>query len=428
MKRSFIHALMHVVDQKTKIQGFVETIRDQKAILFLMIKDHTGLVQVVCDKSKLPDLTVTIGSAVTVTGTVLKVPQVKTGGIEIQAETIVIESLAETPLPISTESALDKKLDWRALSLRTTEGQLLFQVQTTLEKAMRDFWEKQGFIEIHSPKLMGTASESGAELFELRYFDTKAYLAQSPQFYKQMAMAAGFERIFEIGPVFRAERSMTTRHATEYTSIDMEVSWIDSHEDIMQLEEAWLHEALKVVHEKHGEAIKAVFGVDIVVPSLPFPRITLEEARLVLAEKGHIIAHKADLDPAGERLLSQYIRETYGHEFVFVKDYPASVRAFYHMRHETDPTLTQSFDLLWKGLEITTGAKREHRLDILKQQAIEKGMSLEPLKDYLSFFQYGCPPHGGCGVGLERLLMVMLERESIRDVTYLYRGPHRLTP
>lgn len=429
MKRSFIKALPDAVGQKVKIQGFVETIRDQKNILFVMLRDRTGIVQVVCNKTRLLSLKdITLESAVTVTGSVTFAPQVKTGGIEIQCEEFVIESRAETPLPIAADSSLDKKMDWRAVSLRVPENLLLFEVQTTMEQAMRDYWQRHGFIEIHSPKLMGTASESGAELFKLKYFDTTAYLAQSPQFYKQMAMAAGFERIFEVGPVFRAELSFTSRHATEYTSVDMEVAWIDSHDDIMRLEETWLHHVIASVKEKHGVSIKQHFGVDVIVPSLPFPHITLDEARTVLAQRGHVIAHKADLDPAGERLLSQHIREKFGHEFVFVTDYPADVRAFYHMRHEHDPSLTQSFDLLWKGLEVTTGAKREHRLDRLMKQALEKGLSPEPLQYYFDFFRYGCPPHGGCGVALERLLMVMLERDNIREVTYLYRGPNRLTP
>ncbi len=298
-----------------------------------------------------------------------------------------------------------------------------------MEHAMRSFWIKHGFLEIHSPKLMGTASESGAELFSLPYFNDKtAYLAQSPQFYKQMAMAAGFDRIFEIGPVFRANPSMTSRHDTEFTSVDMEFSWIESHEDVMKMEEDWLAYVLTVVAEKHGDAIRETFGLELFVPTTPFPRITLDEGRSVLAEQGHVISHKADLDPQGERMLSAYIKERYGHEFVFVTDYPAEVRAFYHMRNPDAPDLTMSFDLLWKGLEITTGAQREHRYEKLKEQATDRGLAHGPLENYFNFFKYGCPPHGGCGVGLTRLLMVMLGRANVREVTYLYRGINRLTP
>jgi nondiscriminating aspartyl-tRNA synthetase len=430
MKRSSICALPTAVGEMVTIKGFVTAIRDQKHVAFIMVRDRTGAAQVVCEKtSGLPLDDLTPESAVTVTGKIVAAPQVKVaGGVEIQCNELIIETKAETPLPIASDSASDKQLDWRFLGLRDPKARLIFEVQTTMMDAMRGYWQSHDFIEIHSPKLMGTASESGAEVFKVKYFDTQAYLAQSPQFYKQMAMAAGFERVFEVGPVFRAEPSFTTRHATEYISIDMEVAWVESHEEIMQIEEAWLQQAIQSVKDTHGEAIKDQFGIDVIVPSLPFPRITLEEARTILAERGHVIAHKADLDPAGERLLSQYIKETIGHEFVFVTDYPAEVRAFYHKRQSHDLSLTQSFDLLWKGLEITTGAMREQRVEKLMQQAQEKGMSLEPLQSYFDFFRYGCPPHGGCGVGMERLLMVMLGLESIREAMYLFRGPNRLTP
>lgn len=427
MKRIFARAVPHAVGETVRLQGFVHTIRDQKHVVFIMLRDPTGLVQIVCEKGKgLPLEQLTPESTVTVTGLVLSVPQVKAGGVEVQCTELIVESRAETPLPIAADSGSDKKLDWRFLSLREPKARLVFEVQTTMTQAMHSYWKEHGFTELHSPKLMGTASESGAEVFKVGYFDTTAYLAQSPQFYKQMAMSAGIEKMFEIGPVFRAEPSFTTRHATEYISIDMELAWIDSVDEIMQLEEAWLQSVIQAVKTEHGTDIKEHFGIEVVVPSLPFPRLTLDEARTILAEKGHVIPHKADLDPAGERLLSQHIRETTGHEFVFVTDYPAEVRAFYHRRHPDGKT--QSFDLLWKGLEVTTGAVREHRLDILMQQAAEKGLSVEPLQHYFDFFRFGCPPHGGCGVGYERLLMTMLETESIRDVTYLYRGPNRLSP
>lgn len=429
MKRSFARALPHAVGETVRVCGFVDTIRDQKHVTFIILRDRTGLAQVVCEKDKgLPLSQLTPESAITVSGTVIAAPHVKRGGVEIQCQELVIESQAETPLPIASDSGPDKKLDWRFLDLRDRRQRLIFEIQTTLTDAMRDYWSREGFTEIHSPKLMGTASESGAEVFKVKYFDTDAYLAQSPQFYKQMAMAAGFERIFEIGPVFRAEPSFTSRHATEYISIDMEIAWIDGIDDIMCIEEEWLAHAITAVKDKHGQEIAEHFGLDLVVPATPFPRITLEAARMILAEKGHVIAHKTDLDPAGERLLYQHIKDTTGHDFVFVTDYPAGVRAFYHKRREDDPSISQSFDLLYKGVEITTGAMREHRHVQLIKQATDKGMSLEPLQSYTDFFRYGCPPHGGCGVGLERVLMLLLGLDNIRETMYLYRGPHRLMP
>lgn len=435
-QRTLIRDLHGCVGKTVSVMGFVDTIRDQKRMQFVVLRDHTGKAQMV--HTKLGDAedgnakaigSLTLESAVIVTGTVVEAPNVKLGGIELQVESIEVCSVADSPLPISADSSLDKQMDWRQLSLRQPDNLLIFQIQTTMEHAMRSFWSDHGFIEVHSPKLMGTASESGAELFSLPYFnDWTAYLAQSPQFYKQMAMAAGFDRIFEIGPVFRANPSMTSRHDTEFTSVDMEFSWIESHEDVMQMEEKWLAYVLAVVAEKHGDAIKEAFGLELVVPTTPFPRIALADARAILAQQGHVISHKEDLDPPGERMLSAYIKERYGHEFVFVTDYPAEVRAFYHMRHLDAPDLTMSFDLLWKGLEITTGAQREHRYEKLKEQATDRGFAHGPLENYFNFFKYGCPPHGGCGVGLTRLLMIMLGRANVREVTFLYRGMNRLTP
>jgi aspartyl-tRNA synthetase len=337
--------------------------------------------------------------------------------------------VAASPLPINSDSALDLQLDWRALSIRRPENTLIFQVQTTLEKAMRDFWANNDFTEIHSPKLTGAATESGAELFQLEYFGQKASLAQSPQFYKQLAMAAGLDKVFEIGPVFRANPSFTSRHDTEFTSIDVEMSWIESHEDVMSLEEELLSYAITRVAKVHGAEIKAMFGVDVIVPTIPFPRISMAEARKIAADRGHApIATNDDLDPAAERIVADYVKDLFHHEFVFVTDYPIEVRPFYHRRHADNPGLTKSFDLLWRGLEITTGAQREHRPEILMQQAREKGIALESIKHYIDFFRYGCPPHGGFGLGLTRLLMIILNRQNVREVTFVYRGPNRLTP
>jgi aspartyl-tRNA synthetase len=306
----------------------------------------------------------------------------------------------------------------------------MFKVATLAEMAMREYWVQNRFIEIHTPKLMGTPSESGAELFELPYFETKAYLAQSPQFYKQMAMAAGFERVFEVGPAFRADPSFTSRHMTEFTSVDMEMSWIDSHEDLMAFMENWLVYVFTRVRDTLGPEIQAAFGVDVTPPALPFPRVSMAEALRVLKGLGYTPPpeKKGDIDPAGERLLGQYVKEQYGHDFVFLTDWPVSVRPFYHMRHPDDPTLTRSFDLIAHGLEITTGAQREHRYEQLSQQALEKGLGLGPIAFYLDFFRYGCPPHGGFGFGMARFLMVLLGIQNIRETVFLFRGPTRLNP
>jgi aspartyl-tRNA synthetase len=245
-----------------------------------------------------------------------------------------------------------------------------------------------------------------------------------------MAIAAGFGKVFEIGPVFRANPSFTSRHDTEFTSVDVELSWIASHEDVIAFEEMWLAHVLGAVKDAHGEAIEATFETELLVPSVPFPRVTLEEAKELLREAGHdsVPGPEHDLDPPSERALSALIKQKHGHEFVFVTDYPTSVRPFYHMRYEDRPTVTKSFDLLWKGIELTTGAQREHRYEQLLVQARDKGVDPGPIQYYLDFFRFGAPPHGGFGFGLTRLLMQLLNQENVREVTFLYRGPNRLEP
>lgn len=427
MAGEIIREVGHVV----AVKGFVEAVRVHKSVQFVIIRGSTGKVQVTHLKSKSELLAqlieqLTPESAVIVTGKVIKAPQVKLGGIEITPTAIEVANFAE-PLPIQAGASLEVRMDHRQVSLRSPESQLILQVQTTLERAMRQFWAERGFVEIHSPKLLSTASESGAELFSLPYFGRTAYLAQSPQFYKQLAIAGGFEGVFEIGPVFRANPSHTSRHDTEFTSVDTEFAWVESHGTVMKFEEQFLAFILGVVAERHGTELEAIFGTTLEAPTTPFPRITLSEARKWLARLGHEITEKADLDPEGERLLYRLIAEKYGHEFVFVTDYPAEVRAFYHMRHP-DTSVTKSFDLLWKGLEVTTGAQREHRYEQLVKQAKEKGYTLAPLEDYFNFFRYGCPPHGGFGIGLTRLLMCITGLSNVREATFLYRGINRLTP
>ena len=441
MERTLIRDTKEKIGEVVTLKGFVQTVRNQKAVQFIILRDHTGLIQVVAERSEENKFfnelieTLTRESAIAVSGVIVSNPGVKLGQIELQLQSLLVDSLAEANLPIDifgkTETEVDKRLDWRFLDLRQPENQLIFRIQTTVEMAMREFWIANRFVEIHTPKIMGSPSEGGAELFTLEYFGQTASLAQSPQFYKQMAMAAGMDRVFEIGPVFRADPSFTPRHSTEFTSVDMEMAWIESHYDIMEFEEAWLQHILGSVREKHGPEIAESFGVEVVVPSLPFPKLTMEEAQKILRDKGYAPpsdTKSGDLDPQGERLLCEYAKEKYNHEFIFVTDYPIEVRPFYHMRKEDQPSETRSFDLLWKWMEITTGAQREHRYDILVRQAAEKGVDLGSIQFYLDFFKYGCPPHGGFGFGLARLLAAMLNQKSIRDVVFLHRGPTRLIP
>ena len=427
MERTYIANLP--ADQVSRASGFVDTIRQMKWGAFVVLRDTTGKIQVTVDKATIPEIaTVTPHSVLSVVGTVKENPSVRLGGREMMAESITIEALAEA-LPIQNDSEIEARMDYRWIDLRREENQLMIKVQTTLVSALREFLLEKKFVEIHTPKLIGAASESGSDVFEVKYFDTNAYLAQSPQFYKQMAMAAGLERIFETGPVFRAEKSYTNKHATEFSGFDLEFSYIDSMYDVMKMEEELLTYALAKVKEAHGDEIVRLYGEEyaVNVPTTPFPVIKLKDLYKELEERyGYSVPESmhGDLTTDAERLCARFAKEKYDHEFLFVIDYDAKERAFYHMRDENG--VPQGYDLIWRGVEITTGAQREHRYEVLKAQAEEKGLA-QDVEFYLRFFRYGCPPHGGFGLGIDRLTMLFLGL-SIKEVQFLFRGPNRLTP
>lgn len=414
-----------------RISGFVENLRNKRTMAFLVIRDISGKLQVTLEKEKNPELAalvdqLTIHSVVSVEGPVVANEYVKMGGMEMLPEKLEIESIADA-LPIKDDSEIDSRMDYRWIDLRREGNQLMLKMQTVLTGAMREFLLDRHFVEIHTPKLIAAASESGSEVFEVKYFDTKAYLAQSPQFYKQMAMAAGLDRIFETGPVFRAEKSYTNKHATEFTGFDLEFSYVYSVEEVMHMEEELLTYAFGKVAEACGEDIKRLFGKEVIVPTMPFPRIKLKDLYDELeARYGYTVSDdaKGDLTTDAEHLCAKFSMEKYGSEFLFVTDYDAKERAFYHMRDERG--VPMGYDLIWRGCEITTGAVREHRYEVLKKQADEKGLAKD-VEFYLQFFRYGCPPHGGFGLGVDRLTMLFLGL-SIKEAEFLFRGPNRLTP
>jgi aspartyl-tRNA synthetase len=418
------------IGETVTIAGFVQALRDQNKIVFLVIRDRSGVIQCII-KADNPLFTVvreiSIESVVKVTGTLIASEQAPQGH-EMAIADIEVLSIADPnlPIPIVEEKGADKvhqdiRFDYRWLDLRRPEKTQIFKIWTELEKGFRSYWKTEGFIQFYAPSFMSTPSESGAEVFAVDYFDTKAYLAQSPQFYKQMAIASGFERVFAVGPVFRAEPSFTTRHMTEFTGWDFEMAYIESHRDIMDTEEGMLVAGF--------ESLQKIFPeLQIEVPSRPFPRLTMNEVKSILSEMNIPSKEEHDLSPEEERTLSEYIRKKEKHDFLFVTDYHISKRPFYHMRHADNPELTKSADLLYRGLEITTLAQREHRIEILEKQAEEKKINADSLKDYFNFFRYGCPPHGGGGIGPARIIMKLLDFESIKDVTFLPRDVKRLRP
>ncbi len=432
-----ISELAQHYNEEVTVQGFIENIRDLQYVQFVIIRDGSGKLQVTIEKNddnkEMNEVisNTSLESTIKVTGTVLESPKVKLGGKELIPTCLDITSISLPELPIdmkNKENTLrETRLDYRFLDLRRPENNLLFKCETILEHAMREYCINNDFMEIHSPKISAKAAESGAEVFKLDYFGQEACLSQSPQFYKQMAMAAGFDKVFEIGPAFRAENSHTSYHATEINMADVEISWINSVEEVMDMEEAWLKYAFCKVYEKYGEQIKEQFHTELTNLDVKFPRITFKEAKQILKDECHYVAEKEeDFEREEEKLLCEYAKKNFDSDFIFVTKFPFSARPFYHMLDEEG--LTNSYDLLYRGVEITTGAQREHRYEILKKQIIEKGINPEDLEFYLNFFKYGCPPHGGFAIGIARIMMQMFEIDNIREATFIYRGPTRLNP
>jgi aspartyl-tRNA synthetase len=437
MEKIFIKDIETYFNQKIAVDGFIDNIRDLQYVQFLILRDGTGKLQVTIEKNeenkKLNELvsSLTLESTITVEGTLLPNEKVKMGGKELIPTDITVTSTSLPELPIDIKdkdkTLRETRLDYRFLDLRREDNNLLFKCQTLIEKAMREYWNNNDYIEIHSPKIAGAAAEGGAELFKLDYFGTPAVLSQSPQLYKQMAMAAGFNKVFEIGQVFRAENSHTSYHATEILMIDAEISWIKDVEDVMDMEEEWVKHFMTRLKETYGDEIKRVYNVEVSDVTASFPRITFAECKKILKEKYNFVAYKEDdLERREEELICKWAKEEYNSDFIFITHYPVSARPFYTMAD--DNGATRSYDLLFKGIEITSGAQREHRYDILKQQIIDKGINPETLTAYLEAFKYGCPPHGGFGVGLSRIMMLIFEIDNIREATFIYRGPTRLYP
>ena len=416
------------------IHAWVDKIRNQKSIQFIILRDREGKVQMTVNKEKFPLIaeifeTLPLESTVRVEADVVSAPQVKLGGIEIIPSKVEVTSIAKVS-PIDEGSSLDLLLDYRWLDLRNDIKLDYFKVQTEALRAMRDWFVQNGYIEIMTPKLTQHASEGGAEVFSVDYFDQKAYLTQSPQLFKQMAIASGFERVFEIGACYRAEKSHTSRHATEFFALDVEMGFVDNEQEVMDVEEEMIKHVLAQIN-KNCQEILARLGLVVEVPTARFPRITLLEAYDLLEnERGYIVprSSKGDLDPEAERLLCEISREKWKSDFIFITNFPSSARAFYIKRTSGNTKLTHGFDLLYKGVELTSGGQREHSPEELRKNLVDKGINPKDMEFYIQFFEYGCPPHGGFALGLARLFARILGLPNVKDTTFLFRGPTRLSP
>lgn len=437
MKKVYVKDLQNYLEKEISFSGFVDAIRDKKWVMFVILRDSTGKVQMTIEKSEEKNQAlleimnnITVESTIKVEGLLKSNEAVKLGGVEIIPEKIEVTSNA-LPLPFDYNNLdgvnIDTRLDYRWLDIRNDKNMLARQVESCFVEAMRKFLYKNDFTEIHTPKLIGAASESGSEVFKVKYFDRDAYLAQSPQFYKQMAIAAGMSKVFEVAPCFRAENSNTNRHATEFTSFDLEFSYIDSYEEVMDFEEDLLIAGLTLVKERYGEKIKELFDKEIIIPTKPFPRIRLKDLYEELNKNYgfQIPEHDiGDMNAEAEKLTYRLAKEKYNSEFMFVVDYAATKRPFYHMRDENGKL--QGYDLIWRGTEITSGAQREHRYEELVKNANEKNLGKDVMF-YLQFFKYGCPPHGGFAIGVDRMTMLLLGL-SIKEAQFIFRGPNRLNP
>ena len=418
-----------------EIKGWAENVRNLGGLAFITLRDINGKYQITVSKNsnselfeKLPDIKAE--SVLEVVGE-KKNNEKAVNGYEIIPKKLEILTVAEQPVPLNlsekVQSSLDKELDFRFLSLRKPKTAAIFKIQSTVSNVITKFFEDNGFYQIHSSKIISQATEGGANVFQIIYFDRTAFLAQSPQFYKQMMMAAGFEKVFEIGPVFRAEPHHTSRHLTEYTSVDLEMSFINSYEDVMTVMENLMVRIFKEVKERNRKDLE-LYGIELEELKTPFPRITIKEAAEILKKYGNKLKDDGDIDPEGERIMGQYVKEKYGSDFFFLTEFPWSIAQFYHMKKEGNEDVTNRADLIYKGLEITTLAQREHRYDVLIKQLNEKNLDPEKFKFYTDFFRYGVPPHGGSGTGLERIVKQMLNLENVAEATLLPRTPDRLVP
>jgi nondiscriminating aspartyl-tRNA synthetase len=442
MQRTLSEEVPGQLAQQVHIQGHVQTVRKLGNLAFLVVRDRSGSVQVVVESPELLPIAEMLQceTPIRVTGQVMPHPSQK-AAVELRATSLTVLSTPVAALPVEVSKtkkmdalSLSTLLDYRPLTLRNEKVRAIFKIEAVLCEGFRQFLSGSGFTEIHSPKIVATGTEGGAQLFPVQYFGKTAYLAQSPQFYKQM-MVGVFERVFEIGPVYRAEEHDTTRHLNEYISMDVETGFISSEADLMELETHLLQHMFALLKEKCGRELELW---NVCVPEIKtIPRLTLAQACSLLEQEyrwglsGDSSSEQsraaADLDPEGERLLCEHFKRETGSEMVFVTHYPWSVRPFYAMP-EAGTVLSCSFDLLYRGLEITTGGQRIHEYDQLCQAMRSRGLEPEQFADYLQCFSYGMPPHGGFAIGLERLAKQLLGLPNVKQASLFPRDRNRISP
>ncbi len=433
-KTAGLSALMdQAMENRTvTVSGVVHTIRDMGEVVFVILRKSEGLVQCVCeaDKAAFDVRVLKEESAVEVEGVVVREERAP-HGFEIRLSGVKVLSEPSEALPIAVSkwklnTSLETKLSLRPISLRNIRERAKFKVQEGLVRGFREYLSSQGFTEVRTPKITAKGAEGGSNIFKLDYFGKKAVLAQSPQFYKQ-TMVGVYDRVFEVGPVFRAEKHNTVRHLNEYTGLDFEMGYIESFEDVMEVEAGFLQYVRKLLEREYARELELL---DVVLPETEqIPQVRFDKAKELVAEKyNRRIRNPYDLEPEEEMLIGRYFKEEYHADFVFVTHYPSKKRPFYAMDDPADRRYTLSFDLLYKGLEVTTGGQRIHDYQMLLDKIAARDMSTEGMEPYLMIFRYGMPPHGGLGIGLERLTMQLLGEQNVRETTLFPRDLNRLEP
>lgn len=427
--RTLICELTNKINETVFLQGWLHRVRNLGKIAFVILRDRSGLVQCVVNTKEINIKGLKLESVVEITGEVSKNESVQ-GGIEVLVKELNIISEVKDDLPIeinkdNIEANMDTVLNNRVLSLRNPRVNAVFKIQAALAQGFSGYLKNQSFTEVFTPKIVAEGTEGGTELFEVKYFDKKAYLAQSPQFYKQMMVGAGYERVFETGHVYRAESHDTQRHVNEFVSLDLEMGFIQDERDIMKLETEMLKYIFSYVSEECQEELK-LLNVDMPEIKGEIPSMRLPDAIELLREKYNKMDLERDIDPEGERLICKYAKEELDSEFIFLTHYPQSKRPMYTMPAEDG--LTHSFDLIFRGLEITTGGQRIHNYEQLKNSIASRGMNPECFNNYLEVFKYGMPPHGGLAIGLERLTAQLIGLANVREATLFTRDRFRIKP
>lgn len=429
LERVFISELRAVKEETVMLRGWVHKIIDLSHVVFVKLRDKSGIVQLVCDKDQVKDLR--LENAIEVIGTKCENEKAP-GGIEIIVKDIkIVGTTYYEKLPFEVNSfknnvALETQLDHRTIALRRPEIRAIFKVQNEIETAFRNYLKEKNFEQIHTAKIIDSSTEGGSEMFTVNYFDRRSFLAQSPQFYKQMMVGAGFERVFEIGHAYRAELHNTWRHLNEYVSLDVEMGFIKDEYELMDLEEGFINYLYKHLNKTCQKELE-MYKIEL-PDKVKIPRIRLDEAHKILLEKYNKKSPIGNIDAEGEVLISKYVKEKYNCDFVFLTKYPVSKRPMYTMPDDEDKNLTKSFDLIFDGLEITTGGQRINDYKMLKENIEKFGLNPEDFDFYLETFKYGMPPHGGFAIGLERLTMKILKLSNIREATLVPRDMKRLTP